>query len=261
MGILNVTPDSFAGGIPDVSAAIDAALRMEADGADLVDIGGESTRPGADTVTEDEEIARVRPVVAGATARLRIPISVDTRKARVADAALGAGAAIVNDVSGLRYDPAIAQVAAARGAALVLMHSRGDPKTMGDQAIYDDLVREVTAELRASFSIATESGVVADAIILDPGIGFAKRPSHSYGLLARLPELAAALGRPVLIGPSRKSFLRDAAGDRPAEERDWATGAAVTAAVLAGAHIVRVHAVAEMVQVVRVAEEIRRQAG
>ena len=258
MGILNVTPDSFAGGIPDVSAAIDAALRLEADGADLIDIGGESTRPGADAVTEEEEIARVLPVVAGAAARLRIPISVDTRKARVADAALGAGAAIVNDVSALRHDPAVAQVAAEHGAALVLMHSRGNPKTMNDRAAYDDLILEVSAELRASLSVATESGVAIESIILDPGIGFAKRPSHSYGVLARLPELAAALGRPLLIGPSRKSFLRDAAGDRPALERDWATAAAVTAAVLAGAHIVRVHAVAHMVQVVRAAEEIRK---
>jgi len=258
MGVLNVTPDSFAGGITDAAAAVDAAVRMEADGADLIDIGGESTRPGADRVAVDEEIARVVPVIRAACGRLQIPISVDTRKGVVARAALDAGAAIVNDVSGLDHDPALARVAAECGAALVLMHSRGNPKTMAEQDVYEDLIGDIVAELRASAAAARQAGVMVDRIILDPGIGFAKRPSHSYGVLARLPELAAALERPLLVGPSRKSFLREAAGDRPALERDWATAAAVTAAVLAGAHIVRVHAVAEMAQVVRAAEEIRR---
>jgi dihydropteroate synthase len=258
MGVLNLTPDSFAGGIPDVSAATDAAIRMEADGADLIDIGGESTRPGAGTVPADEELARVLPVVGALAGRLHVPISIDTRKAVVARAALDAGAALVNDVSALRHDPGLGRVVADRGAGLVLMHSRGDPETMGGRAVYDDLVGEVAAELRASVAAAMDSGVARDRLILDPGIGFAKRPSHSYGVLARLPELARALERPFVVGPSRKSFLRDAARGRQAPERDWPTAAAVTAAVLAGAHIVRVHAVAEMVQVVRAAEEIRR---
>ena len=260
MGILNVTPDSFAESTRtrDPAMAIDAALRMEADGADIIDIGGESTRPGAEPVRGDEELARILPVLQGLAGRLRVPISVDTYKAAVARAAIDAGAAIVNDVSGLRMEPALAAVAAERGAALVLMHTRGRSKTMYAEAVYDDVVGDVARELKASVQTATDAGVPIDRIILDPGVGFAKRPSHSYGVLARLPELAAALDRPLLVGPSRKSFMRDAVGGRPAPERDWGTAAAVTAAVLAGAHIVRVHAVAAMIQVVRVAEEIRR---
>jgi len=261
MGILNVTPDSFAESTPtlDPAASIEAALRMEAEGADIVDVGGESTRPGADPVSADEELARILPVFHGLAGRLRVPISVDTYKSAVARAAIDAGAAIVNDVSGLRMEPALAAVAAERGAALVLMHTRGRSKTMYAEAVYDDVIGDVARELKASVQTATDAGVPIDRIILDPGVGFAKRPSHSYGVLARLPELAAALDRPLLVGPSRKSFMRDAVGDRPAPERDWGTAAAVTAAVLAGAHIVRVHAVAAMIEVVRVAEEIRRQ--
>jgi dihydropteroate synthase len=260
MGIVNVAPDSFAEPTHprDAASAIDAALRMEADGADIIDIGGESTRPGAGAVSEDEELSRVVPVIAALASRLRIPISIDTTKAAVARAAVDAGAVIVNDVSGLRRDPALARVVADAGAALVLMHMRGTPATMASHAEYRDVVQEVTRELRESVSLAAAAGIAAAGVILDPGIGFAKRPAHSYGVLARLPELASALGRPLLVGPSRKSFLTAALGNRPAVERDWGTAAAVTAAVLAGAHIVRVHAVAEMSQVVRVAEEIRR---
>ena len=262
MAILNITPDSFADASPrlDPAAAIDVALRMEDEGADLIDVGGESTRPGADPVPASEELARVLPVLTGLTGRLRVPISVDTYKAEVAGAALDAGAAIVNDVSGLRFEPALARAVAVRDGALVLMHTRGRSKTMYAEAVYDDVVADVTRELKESLQTASAAGVQVDRIILDPGIGFAKRPSHSYGVLARLPELAAALDRPLLVGPSRKSFMRDAVGGRPAPDRDWGTAAAVTAAVLGGAHIVRVHAVAEMTQVVRVAEEIRRQA-
>ena len=260
MGILNVTPDSFAEASPllDPAGAVEAALRMEEHGADLIDIGGESTRPGATPVSEDEELARVLPVIRGLAGRLRIPMAVDTYKAAVARAVVEAGAAIVNDISGLRLEPDLGRVVAESGAALVLMHSRGRSSAMYAEAVYDDVVQDVVGELRQSVRTAVESGVPADRIVVDPGIGFAKRPSHSYGVLARLPELAAALDRPILVGPSRKSFLREAVGDRPAPERDWGTAAAVTAAVLAGAHIVRVHAVAEMAQVVRVAEEIRR---
>ena len=261
MGILNVTPDSFAESSPrvDPAVAVDFVLRLEAEGADLVDIGGESARPGAQPVSAEEELARVLPVVLGLAGRLRIPISVDTYKAEVARAAIDAGAALVNDISGLRYDPALARVVAEGGAALVLMHMRGRPTTMYAEAVYGDIIAEVVDELRASIASATAAGVATSAVIVDPGIGFAKRPAHSYGVLARLSELAAALDRPVLVGPSRKSFLSDAVGGRPASQRDWGTAAAVTAAVRGGAHIVRVHAVAEMVQAVRVAEEIRRQ--
>ena len=260
MGILNVTPNSFAELRSKVhpASAIDAALRMEGDGADLIDIGGESTRPGAEPVTAEVELARLLPVFRALQGRLSIPMSVDTSKAEVAQAAVSAGAVMVNDVTGLRSDPALGRVVAETGAALVLMHTRGTPRSMDVEAVYDDLIAEVTAELEASIRIATSAGVPLAQIIVDPGLGFAKRASHSYGVLARLPELASALGRPLLVGPSRKSFMQDAVGGRPAQDRDWGTAAAVTAAVLAGAHIVRVHAVAEMVQVVRVAEEIRR---
>jgi len=260
MAILNVTPDSFAQRGPlDPAAAVDVALRMEAAGADVIDVGGESTRPGAEPVAAEVELARVLPVLRALQGRLRIPISIDTYKASVAGPALDAGAVMVNDVSGLQYDPPLAEVAAARRAALILMHTRGRPQTMAAEAVYNDVTAEVVAELRTSIAAARAAGVAIERIIADPGIGFAKRPSHSYGVLAHVADIAAALDRPLLIGASRKSFLREAVGDRPAGERDWGTAAAVTAAVLAGAHIVRVHAVAEMVQVVRVAEEIRNQ--
>jgi dihydropteroate synthase len=260
MGILNVSADSFAetSTARDVETFVARALRMEADGADIIDLGGESTRPGAELVSADVERDRVMPVVKALAGRLRIPLSIDTSKAAVASVALSAGASMVNDVSGLRRDPELSQVVAAAGAALVIMHGRGTPKTMNVEAAYDDLMADVAGELRESVSLATAAGVPIERIIVDPGVGFAKRPSHSYGVLARLPELAAALARPILVGPSRKSFMREAVGGRPAPERDWGTAAAVTAAVLGGAHIVRVHAPAAMVQVVRVAEEIRR---
>jgi dihydropteroate synthase len=259
MGILNVTPDSFAEARTrlDPAVAIDAALQMEAEGADLIDVGGESTRPGAEAVSADEEAARVLPVIRGLAARLRIPISIDTYKAQVARAALDEGAAIVNDVSGLAYDPPLAGVVAAGGAALVLTHTRGRSKAMYEQAAYGDVVADIIAELRERLTTAASAGVAMDRVIIDPGIGFAKRPADSYGVLARLPELSV-LDRPVLVGPSRKSFMRQALGDRTAVERDWGTAAAATAAILGGAHVVRVHAVAEIVQVARVADEIRR---
>ena len=260
MGILNVTPDSFANlnALRNAADAVDAALRMESDGADVIDIGGESTRPGAEAISADEELARVLPVLRALQGRLRVPISIDTYKAEVAREAVASGALIVNDVSGLRRDAALAQAVADSDAALILMHARGSSNTMYAEAAYGDVVAEVIDELRGGIRTALAAGIQLERVIIDPGIGFAKRASHSYGVLARLPELAAALDRPVLAGPSRKSFLREAAGGRPAAERDWGTAAAVTAAVLGGAHIVRVHAVAEMVQVVRVGEEIRK---
>ena len=264
MGILNLTPDSFAEPAPlvvervvDVASAVDAAIRMEAAGADIVDVGGESTRPGAEPLSEDEERARVIPVIRALAARLRVPISVDTYKAGVARAALAEGASLVNDISGLQYEPALARAVADAGAGLILMHTRGRPKAMYEQATYQDLIGEVAGELRAAADIALSAGVPFEQLVIDPGVGFAKRPAHSYGVLAGVAELASALDRPVLVGPSRKSFMRDALGERPPVERDWGTAAAVTAAVLGGAHVVRVHAVAEMVQAVRVAEEIR----
>lgn len=259
MGILNITPDSFADAERvDAERAVDVALSMETAGADIIDLGGESTRPGAVPVAADEELRRVLPVLRALKGRLAIPVSIDTYKSEVARAAVGEGVSIVNDISGLHYDTAMATTVAKLGAAIVLMHTRGRSDDMYAKANYGDVIDEVGAELRDSMTMAIDAGISIDRVIVDPGIGFAKRPSHSYGLLARIAELSAALNRPVLAGPSRKSFMREALSDRPALERDWGTAAAVTAAVLAGAHIVRVHAVAEMVQVVRVAEATRR---
>jgi dihydropteroate synthase len=260
MGIINVTPDSFSDGgrLVEPATAIEAGVRMVDEGVDLLDIGGESTRPGAAPLDGEEERRRVLPVVEGLARRVPVPLSIDTYKAATAAAAIDAGASIVNDISGLRYEPALANVAAGAGTPLVLMHTRGRSEQMYEQASYADIVAEVLDELRESIAFATAAGVAPEQIIIDPGLGFAKNAAQSCQLLARCDELAD-LGRPMLVGPSRKSFLsRQAGGSVPPAERDWATSAAVTAAVLAGAHIVRVHAVREMVQVVRVADEIRR---
>jgi len=273
MGILNVTPDSFADGglYLDPGAAEAAALEMAARGADLIDVGGESTRPGADIISADDEIARIQPVINRLSRSLAIPISVDTSKAAVAEVALGEGAAIINDVTGLRgaggpseggapravsYDASLAEVAARSGAGLILMHARGRSRDMYKDANYASVPREVGEELRASLERAIAAGVKRESVMLDPGIGFAKRPEHSYAALAALPAFAA-LGCPLVAGPSRKSFLNAAIGDRPPGERDIATAASVAAAVLLGAHVVRVHNVPAMVDVVRVADRIR----
>jgi dihydropteroate synthase len=200
----------------------------------------------------------VLPVIEGLARQVPVPISVDTYKAAVADAALAAGAAMINDVSGLRYEPALGAVAAKHGVPIVLMHTRGRSRDMYKQASYLEVVDEVLDELRESMAFATGAGVARDRILIDPGLGFAKEAPHSYEALARL-DAFGELGRPILVGPSRKSFLaRPLGANVSPAARDWATAAAVTAAVLAGAHIVRVHAVAAMVQVVRVADEIRK---
>jgi dihydropteroate synthase len=257
MGILNVTPDSFADGGRhlDVDRAVEAGLRMAEDGADIIDVGGESTRPGAEALPEDEELRRVVPVVERLAPRAGVPISIDTYKARVAREAMAAGAAIINDVSGLQYDPALGEAVASAGAALVLMHTRGRSRGMYDLAVYTDVVAEVRDELQEAVARAERAGVRREAIILDPGVGFAKRAEHSFAVLSHL-DAFAALGRPILSGPSRKSFLKAAAGDVPPEGREWATAAAVTASVLCGAHIVRVHGVRAMADVVRAADAL-----
>ena len=259
MGIVNVTPDSFAGGIPDAQQAAARALEMELEGADIIDIGGESTRPGADQVTESQELERVIPVIERLQGRLTVPISVDTYKARVAAEAVAAGACIVNDISGLGYDPTLGGVVGGSGAGLVLMHTRGRSRDMYRDASYSDVTAEVMAELEQAMTRAIGAGVARERLILDPGLGFAKRADDSYRLLADTARLAT-LGRPLLIGSSRKSFMAAALGNVPPAERDWGTAAAVTAAILFGAHIVRVHAVASMAQVARVAEAVRDMA-
>jgi dihydropteroate synthase len=258
MGIINVTPDSFAdGGLRfDEGRAVADGLQMIADGADILDVGGESTRPGADPLPEDEELRRVVPVVERLAREGSVPISVDTYKAGVAAQAVARGAAIVNDISGLRYDPSLARVAAESGTALVLMHNRGRSREMYREAVYRDVPAEIVEELDRSIARAVEAGVAREAIIVDPGLGFAKRAEHSWEAIAGLERLAA-LGRPILVGPSRKSYLKDAVGDRPASEREWATAGAVTASILFGAHIVRVHGVREMVDVSRSADRVR----
>jgi dihydropteroate synthase len=258
MAIVNITPDSFAERAPSIDPirALDVAQAAEAQGADLLDVGAESTRPGAVDLPLEEELRRLLPVLQHLAPRTRLPISVDTRKAAVARAALESGASIVNDVSGLGYDSALGEVVGRSGAALVLMHMRGSPRDMHEHARYSDTVAEVRDELAEGLVRAERAGIPRDSVILDPGIGFAKRPEHSYQALARLGELAV-LGRPLLVGPSRKSFLSAALGEVPAVARDWGTAAAVTAAILGGAHVVRVHAVAEMIQVARVADRLR----
>jgi dihydropteroate synthase len=260
MGIINTTPDSFSDGgvLLDPAAAIAAGVRMVGEGADLLDVGGESTRPGAQPLDAATERERVLPVIRGLAERVSIPISVDTYKASVADAALDAGASMVNDISGLRYEPDLAGIVAKHAAAIVLMHTRGRSSDMYKQAVYHDVVDEVLDEIRESIAFASGAGVSKDRVLIDPGLGFAKEPAHSFEALGRLSEFAD-LGRPLLVGPSRKGFLNRPLGrELPAAERDWTTAAAVTAAVLSGAHIVRVHGVREMAQVVRVADEIRR---
>jgi dihydropteroate synthase len=260
MGVINVTPDSFSdgGASADSGAAVEAGMRMAEQGAGILDVGGESTRPGASSVDAAEELRRVVPVITALAKRVDVPISIDTYKAATASAALDAGASIVNDISGLRYEASLGEVVARAGAAIVLMHTRGRSREMYRQASYGDVVAEVLDELRESISFATGAGIQKERILVDPGLGFAKEAPHSFEALARLDEFSE-LGRPLVAGPSRKSFLGRPLGEKvPAPARDWATAAAVTAAVLAGAHVVRVHAVGEMLQVARVADEIRR---
>jgi dihydropteroate synthase len=260
MGIINVTPDSFSDGgvLFDPNSAVEAGVQMVAQGADLLDVGGESTRPGAQPLDASEERRRVLPVIEKLASRVSIPISVDTYKASIARAALEAGASLVNDISGLRYEPELAGVVARHQAAIILMHTRGRSKDMYKQAVYSEVVDEVLDELRESIAFATGAGIPTEAVLVDPGLGFAKEPMHSYEVLGRLGEFSD-LGRPVVAGPSRKGFLtKPLPREVTAAERDWPTAAAVTAAVLAGAHVVRVHAVREMMPVVRVADEIRK---
>src|SRR6201998_770558 len=259
MGVLNVTPDSFSDGgkFFRVEDAVNAALAMERAGTDILDIGAESTRPGSTGISGEEELERLLPVLQGLRGGLKIPISIDTQKARVAELALGAGAAMLNDISGLKSDPRIAEVAAQHGVPLILMHMRGTPRTMQKKPWARDVMKDVTAGLRESVAIARRAGVRKTQIILDPGIGFGKSFAQNYELLAKLPDLAK-LGYPLLVGTSRKGFLGTTLGRNggplPREERIWGTAATVSASILQGAHIVRVHDVEEMAQVARVTD-------
>jgi dihydropteroate synthase len=261
MGVLNVTPDSFSDGgkYDQPEFAVEHALGLETAGADLLDIGGESTRPGAEETSVSEELDRILPVLEGLRGQLKIPISIDTRRSAVAELALRDGAQIINDVSGLRSDARMAEVAAKHGVPLILMYMRGEPRTMQRGPFARDVVRDVARGLRVSVAKARKAGVRPSQIILDPGIGFGKSHAQNYELIGKL-SVFRELGYPLLIGTSRKGFLGAtlARDGRPAppEERIWGTAATVTASILGGVHIVRVHDVLEMVAVARVADSI-----
>lgn len=261
MGVVNVTPDSFFDGgryaTPD--AAIRHALRLAEEGADLLDIGAESTRPGSDSIDEGEERRRLMPVVTAVAKAVSIPISVDTMKATVARAALEAGAVIVNDVSALQADPAMAEVVATTGAGVVLMHMQGSPRTMQKAPVYDDVVGEVAEFFRERMRFCRDRGIEQDQIVLDPGIGFGKLLLHNLTLLGQL-ETFVSFGRPILVGVSMKSFIGQVVG-RPVEERSWGTAAAIALAVSKGAGILRVHDVKAMKEVVAMAAAITRYVG
>jgi dihydropteroate synthase len=259
MGVLNVTPDSFSDGGKyfSLQKAVDSALAMERAGADILDIGGESTRPGSGGTTAAEEITRVLPVLEALRGRLKIPISIDTQKARVAEIALGAGAEMVNDISGLKNDGALAEVAARHNAPIILMRMRGTPRTMQKAGFAKDVLKDVIAGLKESVAKARKAGIARSQIVLDPGIGFGKSYAQNFELIDRLEEMAK-LGYPLLVGTSRKGFigvtLARGGKIRPAEARIWGTAATVAASILNGAQMVRVHDVAEMVDVARVAD-------
>ncbi len=261
MGVLNVTPDSFSDGglFLGTQAAIRYALEMERAGADILDVGGESTRPGADPIRAEEELTRVLPVLEGLRGKLHIPISLDTQKATVAEAGIAAGAEMVNDISALRADPALAEVVRRGRVALVLMHMRGTPRSMQRGPFARNVMRDVTAGLRRALRRAAQAGIAKSQLLIDSGIGFGKTYAQNFELLAHLPELAR-LGCPLVVGTSRKAFVGWALAGKgqpwPPERRQWGTAATVAAAVLGGAHVVRVHDVAEMAEVVRLADAI-----
>lgn len=250
MGILNVTPDSFSDGNrhATVELAVAAAERMIDDGADIIDIGGESTRPNSPPVSAAEELRRVVPVIEALAARISVPLSVDTWKAEVARVALAAGAEVVNDISGMEFDPAMAATVAAGDAGIVLMHTRGKPAEMQRDTTYTDLVGEVSCYLRGCMAKAVAAGIAEERIVLDPGLGFAKSVAGNLEIVRRLGELTC-LGRPILIGPSRKSFIGTVLG-RAVNERLFGTAAAVAASLVNGARIFRVHDVRAMRDVV-----------
>ena len=257
MGVLNVTPDSFsdAGQYYETDRAVERAYEMAEEGADIIDIGGESTRPGSDSISTEEELARVIPVIQRLHGRINVPISIDTTKSIVAREAIKAGAHIVNDISALRYDPGMAGVVAEHGIPLILMHMKGLPKNMQKNPTYTDLIGEIYEFLDERVETAVEAGIARDRIIVDPGIGFGKKWPDNFILLSRLKQFHG-LGCPLLIGVSRKSFIGWAL-NRPEDDRVMGTAAAVAASILKGAHIVRVHDVKEMVQVVQIVDRIR----
>jgi dihydropteroate synthase len=256
VGVLNVTPDSFSdGGVnfePD--RAIDRAIEMESEGADIIEIGGESTRPSATPVTADVELSRVIPVLRGLASRLRVPISIDTYKSEVAEAAVGEGASVINDVSALRFDPAVADIAARNCASLVLMHMRGEPATMQKLPPSADIFAEIETDLTSAIRVAESHGVNRNQVIIDPGIGFGKTLEQNLTIINRLDRFES-FGLPLMIGTSRKGFIGKLTG-RGEGDRLFGTAATVAASIIRGAHLVRVHDVKETVDVVRVIDAI-----
>ena len=259
MGILNVTPDSFSDGgrYADAEQALIHARDMAAAGADIIDIGGESTRPGAAPLPEEEELRRIIPLIERLSAELAVPISVDTYKSSVAKRAIEAGAAIVNDISGLRFSRDMANVVADSGVAVIIMHIKGTPRYMQQDPVYDDVVGEVMAYLEEGIGIAVKAGVDREKILIDPGIGFGKTLEHNLIILNRLEEFQA-LGRPVLLGPSRKKFIGTVLGVPAPDQRVDGTAAAVAIGIERGARVVRVHDVARMTQVAKMTDAIVR---
>lgn len=256
IGVLNVTPDSFSDGGQnfDPARAIARALEMEGEGADIIEVGGESTRPSATALTAEEELARVTPVLRALGNQLRVPISIDTYKSDVARVALEMGASIINDVSALRFDPVVADLAASERATLVLMHMRGDPATMQKIAPSSDIFAEIESDLGVAIRAALSRGVKRDRLIFDPGIGFGKTLEQNLAIINHLDRFDS-LGLPVMVGTSRKSFIGRVTG-RPESDRVMGTAASVALAIVRGAHMVRVHDVKEMVEVARITDAI-----
>ncbi len=259
MGILNVTPDSFSDGGLYFSneSAVKQALRLQDEGADIIDIGGESTRPGAEKISVEEEIERVIPVIKAITGKVRVPVSIDTYKSAVSDAAISAGASIINDISGLRFDPQMPKVAAKNEVPVVIMHIKGTPGDMQVDPTYKALIPEIMDYLMQGISIAREAGVPDDKIIIDPGIGFGKTVEHNLEIIKRLEEFTG-FEKPVLLGHSRKSFIGKLLGDLPVTERIEGTTAAAAIGIFNGANMIRVHDVAETVRAARIADRIKR---
>ena len=260
MGILNITPDSFSDGGRhfDRATAVEQGLRMVEDGADIIDIGGESTRPGSDPISLDEELRRTIPVIEELAKRISVPLSIDTYKAEVAQKALEAGASIINDISGLRFDPEMPKVVAKFNVPVVMMHIKGKPKDMQQNPVYEALIPEIMDYFRISIRLAKKFGIREDLMVLDPGIGFGKSFDHNLELLNNLDQLTL-LEKPLLIGPSRKAFIGKILGDAPATERLEGTAAAVVVSIMKGASIIRVHDVKEMAKVARVVDAIKRE--
>lgn len=259
MGILNVTPDSFSDGglFLNRNRAVAHALRMQDEGADIIDIGGESTRPGAVGISTQEEIRRTSPIIEKIAKKVRVPISIDTYKADVAKAALSSGASFVNDISGLRFDPGMPGLIARKQVPVVIMHIKGTPNNMQKNPSYKSLIPEIMDYLRESIEIARMAGISEDKIIIDPGIGFGKTVSHNFEIIKRLDELTG-FEKPILLGPSRKSFIGKTLGDLPAPERIEGTSAATAIGIINGANIIRVHDVEAMVRVAKIADALKR---